>query len=584
LNAQPSLTSDDSDLQIGGKMPNVVPVRGLVALTNDAPLIRALQELASADLSVNVVADLRSLTDLLLQSTGDVALIDAAALDTPAAEVVDVISRQLPDLRIMVAGQSADQQQLGSRITDKTVFRFIHKPASTARLKLLLDAAARPVVPAVIASPAAASAPVIRAQKAPGGGVPHKFIAIGAAALVAVILAVWMFWPDAKTPTATPAAQDALASTTIPQVDVAAVLARADTAFTASKFVASDGSSAAELYRAALKAEPANQRALEGYGKAIDQALSRAEQSLLAGKLTDAGNVAAAVGMIAPDNPRLGFLNTQISREQARVNTDASQRQIFEAQQSKIRIALTTMQDRIQRGALVEPGSGNAVGSFREAESISANDPAVRAARESLIAALLTAADNDLATRRTAAARKLVETARTINSNAPGLDVMFRRVEEVARPATPEPANSPPRAEAPEAVAVAEPPASAPSPSTVAAPVAPPSTTTPSPSPASAANAVVSSSKLTLLRRESAAYPQWALDRLISGWVDLEFTVAPNGSVKDVTVVNAEPKNTFNTAAKSALSRYRYEPVMRDGVAVAQRASIRMRFTAKDAQ
>jgi TonB family protein len=66
--------------------------------------------------------------------------------------------------------------------------------------------------------------------------------------------------------------------------------------------------------------------------------------------------------------------------------------------------------------------------------------------------------------------------------------------------------------------------------------------------------------------------------------VELEFTVAKDGSVKDITVKNAEPKNTFNAAATSALARYRYAPVIRDGVPVNQRANIRMRFTAQESK
>jgi protein TonB len=64
----------------------------------------------------------------------------------------------------------------------------------------------------------------------------------------------------------------------------------------------------------------------------------------------------------------------------------------------------------------------------------------------------------------------------------------------------------------------------------------------------------------------------------------MEFTVATDGTVKDIKVIGAQPKNTFNSAATSALARHRYEPVQRDGVTVTQRASIRMRFTAQDAR
>jgi protein TonB len=100
----------------------------------------------------------------------------------------------------------------------------------------------------------------------------------------------------------------------------------------------------------------------------------------------------------------------------------------------------------------------------------------------------------------------------------------------------------------------------------------------------SAADRVVSASTLRLLRKQDPVYPPIALDKLISGWVEMEFTVATNGSVKDIVVRNAEPGTTFNSAATAALSRYRYAPVMQNGVPVTQRAQIRMRFTAKDAK
>ena len=100
--------------------------------------------LAAGNIDVSVVSDLRSLSDELLQQTGATALIDAAALEVPLDSVIDTLHSQLPDLRLMIAGGSAEQQQLAIRIADQTVFRFVHKPASPARLKLFLDAAARP--------------------------------------------------------------------------------------------------------------------------------------------------------------------------------------------------------------------------------------------------------------------------------------------------------------------------------------------------------------------------------------------------------------------------------------------------------
>jgi periplasmic protein TonB len=52
--------------------------------------------------------------------------------------------------------------------------------------------------------------------------------------------------------------------------------------------------------------------------------------------------------------------------------------------------------------------------------------------------------------------------------------------------------------------------------------------------------------------------------------------------VQDVVVIDSQPRTTFDKSAVTALRRWRYTPVMRDGVAVPQRAHIRMRFTAVD--
>jgi protein TonB len=551
-------------------------VEGLVALTNDALLIRALQELATGGINVSVVNDLRGLTDELLQNAGDAVLIDTAAIESPVTEVVDMVSGQLPDLCLMVAGHSTDQQQLTSRIANKVVFRFVHKPASPQRLRLILDAAARPVEAAAAAVTAATSINKALVQPVTAGGarIPRSAMIAGSVVLVAIALATWIFWPDSATKPA-PVAPASVASPATAQNQLPLLLAQADAALAAGKFVASDGSSAAELYRSALKLEAANRPAREGFDAAIDRALHRAEELLLAGKLNDAGTVVAAVALIAPENPRLDFLNTQITREQARINTDASQRRTYEQRQASIRASLATMKDRLQRGTLVDPAAASAVASFREAEAIGANDAEVRAARETLVAALLTAADSELSARRPPAARRLVDTARSINSSAPGIDVLNRRVEEVtAQLAAPEP-TPPPRAEAPAPVVAAPTPAPA--------PAAPPQ---PAAIPASgnAANALVSARTLTLVRDAKPKYPEWALQQLISGWVEMEFTVEKDGSVKDIKVMDAEPKGTFNAAATSAMMRRRYAPVMRDGAPVAQRAVIRMRFTAQDSQ
>jgi TonB family protein len=575
LTVHPKFRGEAANLPVAGDGTPARQSRGLIALTHDAALIKALQDLAGGGIDVSVVADLRSMTDELLQHAGATALIDTAALDAPVEGVVDAITRQLPDLRLMVAGHGADQQQLASRISNQTVFRFVHKPASPQRLKLFLDAAARTGGSAsVTVMPGVAGSLDPGARQGARGQPPRVLAGIGMAIIAAIAVAAWLFWPKPDSAGTGKDPQVAGTSQAKANPQVAALLGQAELAFKAERFVASDGSSAAELYRAAQKLNPASKVAADGYDRAIDQGLRNAEKSLLAGRLNDAGNIAEAVRLLAPDNARLEFLNAQISRELTRVNADASQRQAFETRQAQIRAALVVMKDKLQRGALLDPATSSAVSSFREAEAIGAGDPAVRSARDTLVAALLTAADADLGARRTAAAKRLVDAAGSINSNAPGLDVLRRRVDEVttqlaAAAAEAAAAAAAARIEAPAPVAAAPP---EPAPVVASAP------------PATVANEVVSARTLRLLRSENPVYPERALDKLISGWVEMEFTVAKDGSVKDITVTNAEPKNTFNAAATAALARYRYAPVVKDGAAVTQRAQLRMRFTAQDAK
>jgi protein TonB len=89
----------------------------------------------------------------------------------------------------------------------------------------------------------------------------------------------------------------------------------------------------------------------------------------------------------------------------------------------------------------------------------------------------------------------------------------------------------------------------------------------------------VSAGKLKLTRSSAADYPEDARAAQISGWVELEFTVTKEGSVRDVKVTASQPKRTFDSAAVSAVRRSRYEPVLKDGQPVEQRAAIRVRFT-----
>lgn len=581
MTAYPNRRGEGADLPAEGGRTRTMPQKELITLTNDSGLIRALQDLSTEGIAVHVVSDMRTLSDELLQRVGAVAMIDAGSLDAPIDGAVDAITTQFPDLRLMIAGQSAEQAALARRIADQTVFRFVHKPASPQRLKLFLDAAMRmPETPrgrAAATEPAFGDSPSLaRIDTAVRGRSPMTLALVGVVAIVAIATMAWFFWlrdskpaPDAAVPQAAAPAPVAAPAANSPAA--LALIRKADKAFADGRYVALDGSSAAESYREALKLEPANAAARSGFDRSIEYSMRRAEEALVAGRLNEASTVAEALRPLAPNNSRLNFLNTQIDKEQARQNADASQRAANEARQSQIRDSLEQMNERMRRGALLDPAANSAVSHFRAAEQVGPGDPAVRTARESLVAALLTAADGELGAKRVATSRRMVDAAATLNSSAPGLDVMRRRIDEFGeqQAAASAAASAAETARAAEAARAQEAAAARAATPVVAAPAA----STP---------AVVASTTLQLLRSAPPEYPQRALEGLLSGWVEMEFTVARDGTVKDIVVVNSEPRRTFDAAAMAALKRYRYQPVVREGETVEQRARMRMRFTARD--
>jgi periplasmic protein TonB len=67
-------------------------------------------------------------------------------------------------------------------------------------------------------------------------------------------------------------------------------------------------------------------------------------------------------------------------------------------------------------------------------------------------------------------------------------------------------------------------------------------------------------------------YPREALMRGIEGWVQLRFTINPDGSVADPEVIAAEPPRLFNREAVRAILRWKFRPRIVDGQAVSRQA------------
>jgi protein TonB len=86
-------------------------------------------------------------------------------------------------------------------------------------------------------------------------------------------------------------------------------------------------------------------------------------------------------------------------------------------------------------------------------------------------------------------------------------------------------------------------------------------------------------SGITPLVRIEPEYPPRAKEQGIEGWVELEFTISPVGTVEDAVVTRAKPRYVFDQAALRAVRKWRYSPRTEGGVAVARPGvQVRLRF------
>ncbi|MFI4879910.1 MAG: TonB family protein [Steroidobacterales bacterium] len=95
---------------------------------------------------------------------------------------------------------------------------------------------------------------------------------------------------------------------------------------------------------------------------------------------------------------------------------------------------------------------------------------------------------------------------------------------------------------------------------------------------APAINAAALATQLKQTRAANPEYPENALNRRISGSVLLTYTVDTSGVTRDVHVIEATPPGVFDNAAVSAVRRWRYAPMVVNGVPVEVPVKTQMRF------
>jgi protein TonB len=80
------------------------------------------------------------------------------------------------------------------------------------------------------------------------------------------------------------------------------------------------------------------------------------------------------------------------------------------------------------------------------------------------------------------------------------------------------------------------------------------------------------------LVRVDPDYPPRALQRGIEGWVVVEFTITPVGSVEDPRVVDANPPGVFEQTTLRAVRRWRFNPRIVDGKPVSRTLKTKLTF------
>jgi protein TonB len=281
------------------------------------------------------------------------------------------------------------------------------------------------------------------------------------------------------------------------------------------KLVEPAGDSAKSFIEAALAADPANAEALQVRGVLADQTLQKSRQALAR------RDFAAAESWLR-------------HAESLGANVRSTKRELQAARSSSARIEQQTqlvalLNERITQSKLLTPPEDSAKHYWLELKSADPNNAQLPALLQALGIRLTQQAQVEFLGRRFDAAFATLAEAKALGYSSSELTQLEGRVAE----------------ERAHAAFLAD---------------------------------VVPANTLARERYVEPRYPSGALRNGIEGWVEMDFTVTANGTVKDIEVRAAEPPGVFDAAAVKSVSQWRYSPLVRNGRAIDQRARLRMRF------
>ena len=404
---------------------------------------------------------------------------------------------------------------------------------------------------------------------------------------------------------------DALAATR--QDDALAVaLGAAAIALSQGRLVEPEGQNALELYRSVLRADPDNAEARTGLGKTTEELLLRVEQRLLAEDLTGAASALDTARSADPDNPRLEFLSSQLARarddvKSSTVATAAGSVAAERAQGERVARLLALADQRTREGRLVG-GFNSAEAYVLDARETAPGDAGVQQALSALSGRMLLSASEAMNQGDMVAAGGWLDRADSLGVDGKSVARLRAQIaavqlasvhedhsrllalanQRIAQGRLLEPAGDSARHYA-DLLRAADPgfDGLAETEALLAARLleqAGPQSATgrhaeaDDRSQAADATGVVAEETLAKVEYRAPAYPARAASRGTEGWVDVQFTVAADGSTRDVAVTGSSPAGIFERSVLDAIRDWRYEPRVVAGKPVDQRVKLRVRF------
>lgn len=471
--------------------------------------------------------------DLLLTGRCGVLLLDLAAVSTRPATLVEQIVEQFPDVVVVVAGRREDEALLAELISEGLVYRFMHKPLSAKRAGMFLQASIRAHVER--RENRGSQSPQTLATVLPEQADSRKWLFV-AAGVMAFVAALGLLVGDRSSPsigvaTNGRAAPDSTRAGSPAQSDP--VLSRARAAYQAGRFESPAGRNALDLYAAVVLADPGQTEAREGLENTVARVMLDAKRAIESANRDEAERLLSRLQAVVPDDeattrlammlappppPPLPAANRPVEAL-ASVASDAPSRPVNDQAPLRRSTPLITRQAPVP--ATAAPA---------RAPPVVRPDPLAPRFRES----------DDLHARAVA----LVKSHG--GRFSPGRPVPALPTAGYVRNSRPEPVAPAPPAPAAETGKVGA--------------------------------FVLPADEMDRVYASDPVYPASALRSGVEGWVELTFTITETGTVRDIEIVDAEPRGVFESAATQAVGNWRYRPRLANGQPVARRSHVTLRF------